>query len=165
VFLEMLMIFSLHALIGSIMTAHDIFDDVSIPDDVERGDEELAQDLEKKRASILSHAYGFISRGNREGGFKHIVDEMAGETDVPAAWAWYFDRMSRWEQKQHALFFAQRYVHDLLLHGEKIPAIKVIMRCRLIDEQFRPLGEDVPAAILAAESTGNYELAAVLRRP
>jgi hypothetical protein len=163
VFLEMLMIFSLHSVVGCIMSAHDIFEDVSIPDDVEPGDEELAQHLEKKRAAILSHAYGFISRGNREGGFKHIVDEIAGEPDVAAAWAWYFDRMLRWEQKQHALFFAQRYVHDLLLHGEKIPAIKVIMRCRLIDEKFRPLGEDTRAAILAAESTGNNEVAAVLR--
>lgn len=165
VFLEMLLIFSLHSVIGSVMTAHDIFDDVSIPDAVEPGDEELVQNLEKKRAAILTHAYGFLSRGNREGGFKHIVDEIAEDPDVAAAWAWYFDRMSRWEQKQHALFFAQRYIHDLLRHGEKITALKVIMRCRLIDEQFRPQREDVQTAILAAESTGNNELAAVLRRP
>jgi len=38
------------------------------------------------------------------------------------------------------------------------------MRCRLANEQFHPLREDLPAAIEAAESTGNIELAAVLRR-
>jgi hypothetical protein len=72
--------------------------------------------------------------------------------------------MLRWEQKQHALFFAQHYIHDMLQHGEKITALKVIMRCRLIDDQFHPSREDLPAVIEAAESSGNIELAAVLKR-
>jgi len=71
--------------------------------------------------------------------------------------------MLGWEQKQHALFFAQQYIHDMLAHGERVPALKVIMRCRLIDENFKPLREDVPAAIQAAENSGNNELATVLK--
>ena len=43
-------------------------------------------------------------------------------------------------------------------------ALKVILRCRLIDAQFRPFPEDVPAAIEAAENSGNIELATVLKR-
>jgi hypothetical protein len=62
------------------------------------------------------------------------------------------------------LFFAQHYIHDMLTHGERIPALKVIMRCRLIDEQFKPLPEDMPAAVQAAENSGNIELAAVLKQ-
>lgn len=162
--IQMLLLFSLHSVIGSIMTAHDIFDEVSIPGPVELSREELAENLERSRNAVLTHAYGFISRDNREGGFNHIVEHIAKEAYVASAWAWYFERMMRWEQKQHALFFAQRYVHDLLLHGETIPAVKVILRCRLVDEQFRPLADDVPAAIRAAESSGNNELAAVLKR-
>jgi hypothetical protein len=42
--------------------------------------------------------------------------------------------------------------------------LKLIMRCRLVNEQFRPLREDMPAAIAAAESSGNIELATVLKR-
>jgi hypothetical protein len=38
------------------------------------------------------------------------------------------------------------------------------MRCQLINERFKPLWEDVPIAIETAESTGNLELAAVLKR-
>jgi len=164
VLIQMLLLFSLHSVIGGIMSPHDVFDDLSIPDPVESSREKLAEDLEGSRNATLTHAYGFISRGNREGGFKHIMDEIAQEADVATAWAWYFDRMMRWEQKQHALFFAQRYVHDLLLHGETIPAVKVILRCRLVDERFRPLADDLQAAIRAAESSGNNELAAVLQR-
>ena len=81
-----------------------------------------------------------------------------------AAWRWYFDKMLGWEQQQHALFFAQHYIHDMLAHGERIPALKVIMRCRLIDEYFKPAPDDIPAAIQAAESSGNSELAAVLKQ-
>lgn len=164
VLIEMFLLFSAHSVIGSIMSRHDIFDDLSIPDAVEASREALAQDLERSRNAVLTHAYGFISRDNREGGFKHIMDEIAKEADVATAWAWYFERMMRWEQKRHALLFAQRYVHDLLLHGETIPALKVILRCRLVDEQFKPLAEDMQAAIRAAESSGNNELVAVLKQ-
>ncbi len=112
----------------------------------------------------MSHAYGFISRGNRDSGLAHIKEWIADDQDPEAAWAWYFNKMLGWENQQHALFFAQHYVHDLLRHGDTVPALKIIMRCRLINDRFKPLGEDVPVAIEAAESVGNRELAAVLKR-
>jgi hypothetical protein len=52
----------------------------------------------------------------------------------------------------------------MLKHGENIPALKVIMRCRLADEEFHPFRDDLPAAIEAAQRSGNIELAAVLKR-
>ena len=39
-----------------------------------------------------------------------------------------------------------------------------MMRCRLIDERFRPLAEDIDAAIEAADAVSNDELVAVLQR-
>jgi len=162
--LELFLVFSLHAVIGCIMAPHNIFEDVHIPDSLQPDEQQIAADLEKARSEVLAHAYGFISRGNREGGFKHIRDRIAEDPDVVAAWAWFFDRMLHWEQNGHALFFAQHYVHDMLQHGEKIPALKVIMRCRLLDQRFKPFREDMPAAIAAAESSGNIELASVLKR-
>ena len=72
--------------------------------------------------------------------------------------------MLGWENQQHALFFAQHYIHDALRHGERVAALKAIMRCRLIDERFKPFPDDLPAAIAAAETTANMELAAVLKR-
>ncbi len=162
--ITMLLIFSVFSLIGSLIEPYGLMADVSIPDSLEPDEDAIAGDLEKARTEVLTHAYGFVSRGNREGGFKHITDWIAKDPDVVAAWAWFFDRMMRWEQNEHALFFAQHYIHDMLQHGEKIAALKVIMRCRLVNEQFRPLREDMPTAIEAAQSSGNIELAAVLKR-
>ena len=160
---QMFLLVSFFSVVGSLIEPYGLMSDVSIPDSLEAGEEKIAGDLEKTRTDVLTHAYGFVSRGNRDGGFRHVTDWIAKETDVAAAWAWFFDRMMRWEQNQHALFFAQRYIHDLLQHGENIAALKVIIRCRLVNDQFRPLQEDLPAAIEAAESSGNIELAAVLK--
>ena len=163
-FVHLFVLFSFSALTGTLIEPFGLVDDVSIPDALEDDDDKIAGDLEADRTAVLTHAYGFVSRDNREGGFQHIIDWIAKETDVVGAWAWFFDRMLRWEQKQHALFFAQHYIHDMLRHGETIPALKVILRCRLVNEQFHPAREDLPAAIKAAESSGNIELAAVLKR-
>jgi hypothetical protein len=163
-FIQLFVLFSFSAVTGTLLEPFGLVDDVSIPDALDASDDAIKGDLEVARAAVLTHAYGFVSRNNREGGFRHITEWIAKETDVVGAWAWFFDRMLRWEQKQHALFFAQQYIHDMLLHGEKVPALKVIMRCRLVNEQFHPSREDIPAAIEAAESTGNIELAAVLKR-
>jgi len=160
----MLLISSIFSVIGSLIEPYGLMEDISIPESLEPDEEAIAGDLEKARIEVLTHAYGFVSRGNREGGFKHITDWIAKDPDAVAAWAWFFNRMMDWNENEHALYFAQHYIHDMLQHGEKIPALKVIMRCRLANEQFRPLSEDIPAAIAAAESSGNIELAAVLKR-
>ncbi len=93
-----------------------------------------------------------------------MIDWIAQDPDTVQAWAWFLERMLHWEEKQHALFFAQHYIHDMLQHGETIPALKTIMRCRLVDDSFKPLTEDIPRAIEAATSSGNIELATVLKR-
>ena len=160
---QLFLTFAFFSLTGSLIEPYGLFDEVDIPAPLEKTVSEVSADIEKERTAALAHAYGFISRDNREGGFKRIFSEIEKDPVPVAAWAWYFDRMLGWEQKQHALFFAQQYIHDMLAHGERVPALKVIMRCRLIDENFKPLREDVPAAIQAAENSGNNELATVLK--
>ncbi len=160
----LLLLSSLHAVIGSLVEPHGVFDDVYIPEPVERSAAEVSGDIEKSRIDVLTQAYGLINRGNREGGFKHLFEWIGSDPEIPAAWAWYFSRMLEWENKQHGLFFAQHYVHDMLKHGEHVPALKVILRCRMIDETWKPLSADLPAAIQLAEAHGNIELAAVLKR-
>ncbi len=162
--IQLFLIFSLHAVIGRLIEPHKLFDDVFIADRLEASEDELAADLEQSRNAVLTHAYAFASRGNRDGGFKHIADWIDQDPDTVRAWAWFLERMLRWEEKQHALFFAQHYIHDMLQHGETVPALKTIMRCRLVDDSFKPLKEDIPRAIEAATSSGNIELATVLKR-
>lgn len=164
IFLQLALMFSFFSVTGALIEPYGLMDDVYIPDAIEPGDEEIRGDIEKHRVAALGHAYGFISRDNRKGGFDHIVGEIAGDPDPAGAWAWYFDRMLGWENQQHALFFAQHYIHDALRHGEHVAALKAIMRCRLIDEHFRPFQDDLAAAIAAAEASANMELAAVLKR-
>lgn len=162
--IQLFLIFSLHAVIGKLIEPRQMFEDVYIPDGLEPSEDELAADLERSRTDVLTDAYALVSRGNRPGGFKLVTDWIAQDPDTVQAWAWFFERMLQWEEKQPALFFAQHYIHDMLQYDETVPALKAIMRCRLIDDSFKPLREDIPRAIEAATSGGNIELATVLKR-
>lgn len=163
-FLRLFGLFSFAALTGALLEPFGLVDDVSIPESLEARDEQIRGNMEAARGAVLGHAYGIISRGNRDSGLAHIKEGIADDRDPEAAWAWFFNKMLGWEDQHHALFFAQHYIHDLLRHGDSVPALKIIMRCQLIDERFKPLSEDLPIAIEAAESSGNLELAAVLKR-
>ncbi len=156
--------FSFFSVTGSLIAPHGLFADIFIPDPVEKTAEVAEAELSQDRTRVLNHAYGFVSRDNRSGGFSHIFDWIAKDPDPAAAWAWFFEQMLSWENQTTALFFAQHYLHDLLQNGERLRAAKLIMRCRLIDEQFRPLAEDVDAAIAAASAVSNDELVADLQR-
>ena len=91
---------------------------------------------------MISHAYGFISRGNREGGFAHILDWIQQEADVHAASAWFFTAMMKWESKQPALFYAQTYLAHLLHHDDDTVALKLLSACLHVDSTWRPRSED-----------------------
>ena len=163
-FVHLLISFSFFSLVGSLIEPYELVDQVYIPDALEKSAHEVRADMEKNRTDVLTHAYGFMSRDNREGGIRHVMADIAKDGDPAAAWAWYFDRMLGWENQHHALIFAQHYVHDALRHGEDITALKVIMRSRLVSEGFRPFPEDQQAAVAAAERHRNSDLADVLKR-
>jgi len=164
IFIGLFLMFSLAAVCGSLIAPARLVDEVDIPEPLAPTREKLATGVEQHRLATLSHAYSFISRDNREGGFKHVMAEIERDPDPQKAWLWYLDNMFKWEQQRHALFFAQHVIHDMLAHNEQIPALKLIMRCRLVNEEFRPARDDLPAALRAAEKHGNTELAAVLKR-
>ena len=156
--------FSVAALTGALIAPSQLVEDVYIDERLEADEQQIAGDLMKLREGVLGHAWAFISRDNRRGGFEHIFCALEEDPDPVAAWDWYLGGMFKWDNPRHALFFGQHYIHDALRHGEDVRAVKVILRCRLVDAQFKPSREDMPAAIAAAEKTGNSELAEVLRR-
>ncbi|MGB5512292.1 MAG: hypothetical protein WBM87_11340 [Woeseiaceae bacterium] len=156
--------FSFFSLTGSLIAPHELLDDIAIPDPVEKAADVVETELVRDRTRVLNHAYGFISRDNRSGGFGHIFASIKDDPDPAAAWAWFLERMLSWEDQTAALIFAQHYLHDLLHYGESVRAAKLMMRCRLVDAQFRPLPEDLDAAIEAAKAVSNGELVAVLQR-
>ncbi len=163
-FVQLFFFYSFAAVIGALLARDRLLDDVSIPEPLPVSPEQVGEETVREREKVLSHAYGFISRNNRDGGFRHIFAAIERDPDPVAAWYWFFERMLGWEDQMHALFFAQHGIRDLLAHGDNTTALKLIMRCRLINEDFRPFREDIPAAIQAAEASGNIELTAVLKR-
>ena len=164
ILMSLFTLFSLAALTGALIAPLRLVRDVYIPDEIAPDIARVAGDIERARAAALGHAYVFISRDNREGGFRHLFDEIERDPDPAAAWDWYFRKMLGWEQKTHALFFAQHYVRDALRHDEEKVALKVALRCVYEDRRFRPFREDIPALVEAAERQGNAEIAEVLKR-
>lgn len=151
-------------LIGTVVRPHNFHNEVGLHDPVEPDQEVLDEKLLEERTAVISHAYGFISRDNRTGGFKHIDDWLARDPLPDDAWQWFFDRMMRWEIKDPALLFAQSYLTRLLHDGEYEKAVKVLVRCRFVNEAFLPLPDDRALALQAAEYCQNEELIAVLGR-
>jgi hypothetical protein len=156
--------FAFHALVGGIVRPYHLYDDVDIP--APPGPDAAAQDtaLLRERTQVLNHAYGFISRDNRAGGFQHILDWIERDPLPQTAWPWFLEQMLRWEIKAPALLFAQQYLSRLLHAGETVAAVKLMLRCRLADPSFMPLGDDRALAIQAAEECRNDDLARTLSR-
>jgi hypothetical protein len=158
------LVFAFYAVTGAITREKNLIDDVYIDDPLEPDVEKQIAGLDKARVDALSHAYGFVSRGNREGGLRHIFAWLEKDPDPDAAWPWFFEGMLKWENNDGALYFAQRYISRLLVANDSMRVNKVILRCQMVNERFRPLADDIPAAIDAAERCGNQALAESLKR-
>lgn len=158
------LVFAFYAVTGAVIREKKLIEEVYIEDPVEPDVEKQIADLEKERTFNLSHAYGLVSRGNRQGGLAHIYKWLQSDPDPDMGWEWFCARMLQWEDPRHALFYAQRYLSRLLAQNDSIKVCKLILRCRLVDDTFRPLAEDLPGAIEAAEQCGNRELANALKR-
>lgn len=161
-FIDLLLSFSFVSLAGSVIAPFELQKEVEIAEPVEKSADDVAADLLKQRTRILNHAYGFISRDNRAGGLGHILDWIGRDPEPDTAWTWFFEQMLAWERNEAALFFAQRYLSRLLQAGDRIAAVKVMMRCRLVNDSFKPFDEEIDLAIDAAHACNNAELASIL---
>jgi hypothetical protein len=152
------------AVTGAVARGTSLLSDIDLPAADVADEEKLRRGLVRQRMKVLDHAYGFVSRGNRDGGLEHVYQWLADDPDPGTAWPWFQQQMLQWEDDLAGLLFAQQYLGRLLALGEQIAAHKLIMRCRLIDDAFRPLSPDLPRAIAAAEACNNPELVEVLSR-
>ena len=163
-FLAVFLFFLMFSLTGAVVHAADIASDVAIEPPMSPTKAEQADACIAERQKVSSHAYGFISRGNRDGGFQHIRDRIADEADPDAAVSWFFSDMMTWENKQAALFFGQECFAHFLHHGRDAQALKIVSRCLHEDPAWRPRREDAEAAALLAERNGRDDLLPALRR-
>jgi hypothetical protein len=103
--------------------------------------------LSRSRRRVMNHAYGFFTRDNRAGAMKHVEAAIKDESDVDDAYRWYFDEMLKWESRDAALLLAQSWLTRLLDEERDVEAVKLISRCLLENPRFRPLTEDLDAAL------------------
>ena len=162
--LELYLVFVMFGVVGAITRPHDMVDDVDIPEPLPLDEVRNEERLDRARENALTVAYGFFSRGNREGALQHLYDHLANDPDPDRAWQRVFDGMLRWDDKYPALKLGQQYVGRLLAVGEDVAALKLITRGRMINEEFRPLQQDLGKAIDAASRLQNDELAQLLKR-
>lgn len=161
---EVYLLVGFFAVTGAITRGTGLSGEIELPEAAAPDEESITAGLARRRTAVLNHAYGFVSRGNCDGGLEHIYQWLAGDPDPDAAWPWFLQQMLQWEDRFAGLLFAQQYLGRLLETGEQVAAVKLMLRCRLVDEAFRPLSPDLPRAIAAAEACNNRELAAVLSR-
>ena len=151
------------SLTGHVLETKGIVFEVNIGEPQGPTEERIASDLEKEREKVASHAYGFISRGNRQGGFAHIMDWIQNEPDVHEASAWFFRKMMKWESKDAALFYAQTYLAHLLYHDEELKALKLVSACLHEDSRWKPNTEDRQHVLELAEKHHRDDLLHLLR--
>ncbi len=156
-------VFAIHALLGGVLRINRLIEDVSIPDPVDVDEDTRVLQTQQMRNQVLSHAYGLISRGNRDAGMEHIYQALDIDAEPDDAWRYYQDQMLRWENSYPALLFAQQHLHRLLAFEDQAGALKLITRARFANAEFKPLRADVPKALSFAEQAGNQELVNYLR--
>ena len=109
---------------------------------------------DSERKGVLSHAYGFISRGNRAGGIHHIESYLESESCHPLEGIWFFNAMTEWEHPDAALAFGQDLIGRLLRAGFEPEARKILLLCKQLDERFLPRPEDqIPLAAAPPDVT------------
>ena len=163
-FFAVFLFFLMFTLTGSVVHASDVAAEVGIEAPAVPSEAEVAAGHVSERRKVANHAYGFISRGNREGGFQHVREWIAGEADADDAVNWFFNEMMRWENKDAALRFGQECFAHFLHHERDAMALKVVSRCVHEEPAWRPRREDRQAAIELAERYGREDLLPALRR-
>jgi hypothetical protein len=157
-FADLYIFFLLFTITGAVVHTGDVPSYVDIDAPIVPTGPGLKDELSAERQQIADHAYGFISRGNREGGFRHIRQWIRTDPDPDDAVQWFFDEMLRWENKDAALFFGQECLAHFLHHDQDARALKLMSRCIHEDPAWRPKAEDRPHAIELARRHSRDDL-------
>ena len=150
--------FTLFTMTGALLRAHQIAAQIDIPAPLEPDENQVSARRAAERKRVANHAYGFVSRGNRTGGLQHIEAWLGSDDTSDEAWLWFFNEMLTWESTDAALELAQKQLHRLLQEQREIEFIKLLSRCLLVDERFRPQPEIQQASIALLQDHGRNDL-------
>lgn len=162
-FVAFYLLFAGFALTGGIMRPQHFERDIDVPEPRPADAASVAAELLRRRRDALTRAYAMISRSNRAGGLAELAGWLGKDPDPPSAWPWFFEQMLGWDDTDPALMLAQQYLGRLLGSGQQVAAVKLMLRCRLVNDAFRPLPEDRDAAFAAALACQHDELVSLLR--
>ena len=155
-------LFLVFTLTAAIVAESNVAEHVEMPPPLQPEPADVEALAVKARNDVLNHAYGLVSRGNRDGGFTHIEQYLQSSGQLLEDYGWFFQRMLQWESNDPALFFAQRYLRFLLAANEPEIAMKVLSRCQHENPRFRPFAEDRPRLLALVRERGRDDLMAGL---
>jgi hypothetical protein len=156
--------FLMCTMMGALLHTNQIQQQIDIPEPLAPAEEEIQQSRVAARQKVANHAYGFFSRGNRAGALQHVETWLRDKDSADEAWAWFFAEMLKWENRDHALFFAQVYLGKLLREQRELEVQKVLARCLLENGRFRPAEEDRDATLELLRRHGRDDILRQLER-
>lgn len=139
-------LFLVFTLTGAVLHARGVAFDVDIAAPTEGKTDPVAV-LARTRENVLTHAYGFASRGNVSGALKHLEQAVAEDPDPAGAWRFYCEKMLTWPSRDPALQLARSWLAWLLAQGREVEALKLLTRCLGENPAFRPWPADQPATL------------------
>jgi hypothetical protein len=119
-----------YALIGRAINDHA--DEFDLRDEHTRREESDEHDRDRAWQAPLDRAYASIRSGFVAEGYRAIRDLAESEGESLDIYQWLFNRMVQWEDRQHAVAIAPRYIERLLAAGRRHEALDVADQCRHI---------------------------------
>src|SRR5690606_13748488 len=119
-----------YALIGRAINDHA--DEFDLRDEHTRREESDEHERDRVWQASLDRAYASIRSGFVAQGYRAIRELAQSEGESLDIYQWLFSRMVRWEEPQHAVSLARRYIERLLAAGRRHEALDLADRCRRI---------------------------------
>ena len=116
-------------LIGSIVYARRTVLGVHAPRSPEARADKARAETVAIRNRILTHAYGFATRGNKAGALKYIDAYIAADDDTVEARLWMLNEIVRWDDSDLVLAYGKRVIEYCELHGFADEAARVRLIC------------------------------------
>lgn len=117
-----------YALIGRAIADHG--DEFDLTGEAERMAEQDDRDRNRAWQAPLDRAYASIRSGFVGQGYRQIRELAESEGESLDIYAWLFERMRHWEDRQHAVAIAPRFIERLLAAGRLHEALDLSDQCR-----------------------------------
>jgi hypothetical protein len=133
--IDLWVLLSLFALIGSVLRAHRT--EFEIAGEVVPREEEAIRLRHQDWQKVLDIAYGAFRSGLQSAGYKTLHELVDANNDSLEVNHWLVENMLDWQDKQYALEVAARLMPRLLARGDGAGALELYHRCRRRDVNFR----------------------------